>query len=426
MENTAMNSVWSLYKKVGFRILFLFVFITSLFVYNPILSFLGSFIKKDIEGNFFEFFKPFAIWFDKYVTHLGFGADSVAFFGDFMYGWILLTAIFIVSIVGTLVWSLLDKRRASYNQLLYFFRIYLCYFIFQAMIIYAVEKIIPVQMPYPNAVNLYTPLKDLGMFGLIWNFIGASPAYSFITGSVELLACLLIIFRRTRGFGSLLMLMVTMQVCILNFTYGIPVKLPSSFLVLCSLIILSDYLPNMYRFFIKQEAVNLNHGLYSYTFSTKWIYLLWLFPAYMVYHHAKLSIGYYNKTVEAHQQERVFEVEQFVKGSDTLAPLLTDTFRFKKLIFTNYHASKYAVFLGMNDIADQYQYKIDSKQKLITLNDFGDTINKIRLTYFDSTSQGMTIKGIWKKSPMQFVCKKVEVDSFNLVSEKFKLIRDSW
>jgi hypothetical protein len=424
MENTEISKTWSANKKLGFRALFLFVFITSLFAYNPFIFFIGTFIKKDIEGDFFEFFKPFAIWFDKYVTHFGFGADSFAEFGDFKYGWIILTAILIISIVGTIIWSVLDKRRASYNQLFYFFRVYLCYFIFQAMVIYAVEKIIPVQMPYPSAINLYTPLKDYGMFGLIWNFIGASPTYSFITGTVELLACLLILFRKTRGFGSLVMLMVTIQVCVLNYTYGIPVKLHSSFLVLCSLIILSEYLPNMYLFFGKQEAVSLNDGLYKTKFSTKWIYLLLLFPAYMLYHHTNLSMGYYKKTAEAHKQERVFEVEQFVKVSDTLAPLLTDTFRFKKLIFTNYQATKYAVFMGMNDIADQYQYEWDAKNKMVIFNDFGDTINKIKLNYFDSTNKSISFKGEWKKSQIKIICKKIEVDSFNLVSEKFQLIRD--
>jgi hypothetical protein len=424
MESLSINSAWSLHKKISFRALFLFVFITSLFAYNPFIFFIGTFIKKDIEGDFFEFFKPFAIWFDQYVTKLGFGSESIAYFGDFKFGWILLTAILFISIIGTIIWSILDKRRASYNQLFYFFRMYLCYFIFQAMIIYAIEKIIPVQMPYPNAMAMYTPLKDFGFFGLIWNFMGVCPAYSMITGTVEFLACLLIIFKRTRGFGSLFMLMVTVQVCILNYTYGIPVKLHSSFLVLCSIIILSAYLPNLYRFFWKREAVQLNDEVYSYTFSTKWIYLLWLFPAYMLYHNVKQSIGYYTKTKAIHQQELVFEVEQFIKGNDTLAPLLTDTFRFKNVVFTNYQATKYAVFMGMKDIADQYQYQWDAKNKMVIFNDFGDTINKIKLTYFDSTSKGISFKGEWKKSPIKIICRKIEVDSFNLVSEKFQLIRD--
>lgn len=55
--------------------------------------------------------------------------------------------------------------------------------------------------------------------GLLWNFIGASAAYTIFTGVAEVLGGLLLVARRTALLGALVCIGVMSNVVLLNFSY---------------------------------------------------------------------------------------------------------------------------------------------------------------------------------------------------------------
>lgn len=78
---------------------------------------------------------------------------------------------------------------------------------------------------------------------LVWCFFGYSPTYARFLGLCEFIPGLLILFPRTKTFGALALLPVTLNITVMDFCFGFPaVKYTSLFLtVLCALLVLSDW-----------------------------------------------------------------------------------------------------------------------------------------------------------------------------------------
>lgn len=97
--------------------------------------------------------------------HEGFPEDN-------HFGVVFYLSLVLLAVVGTAVWSLLDRKRQQYDRLLFWFRVYLRYILAMIMFEYGVIKFIPVQMFYPGVVDLLTPLGEQTRFKILWNFMG--------------------------------------------------------------------------------------------------------------------------------------------------------------------------------------------------------------------------------------------------------------
>jgi len=302
---------WTELQKNAFRFFFIFISTTSLFAYNIVSGILVTFFTK---MSYLEAHKAFGVlskpieWIDRHFFHVGYhpGKD-VPYFSDSHYGWVVLLTLFFLSIGGSILWAFADRKRTNYNRLHYWFRVYLAYYLFLAMIMYAIEKVIPVQMPYPNIGALLRPLGENSKFELMWDFVGVSPAYSLFTGLCELVASLLILFRRTRVFGSLFMTIVLTNMVCFNIFYGIIVKLASLQLLLSTLFLLAPYIPKLFRFFFYSQPVSLAEKQYAFTTTWKnWLIMaLLIVPAWVCFYNVQRSIRLKNRNSNNRKQERM-------------------------------------------------------------------------------------------------------------------------
>jgi hypothetical protein len=230
MFTTNYLQSWSLLQKIIFRFLFLFL---GFFLLNYELAMamidLG-FYKK--VAPMYGVFSQLLYWFDAHFYHIGYNPklhESIP--ADNHFGIVFYLTSIIIFILIVIAWSIIDRQKNNYHKLNYWFRIYVRYMVALIVFSYGIEKIIPVQMSYPQVTDLLTPLGDQSKFDVIWNFVGASPAYERFTGTCEVIASFLLIFNRTYVFGSLCMCAVLSNVVALNFFYNIPVKLYSSLLL---------------------------------------------------------------------------------------------------------------------------------------------------------------------------------------------------
>jgi hypothetical protein len=67
--------------------------------------------------------------------------------------------------------------------------------------------------------------------GIVWTFMGLSPAYTIFSGLVETVGGVLLFFRRTTTLGAAILTVVLANVVMLNFAYDVPVKLFSTHLL---------------------------------------------------------------------------------------------------------------------------------------------------------------------------------------------------
>jgi hypothetical protein len=288
---------------------------------------------------------------------------------------------------------------------------------------YAVYKILAVQMPFPNAGFLLEPFGNQSRFFLLFNLVGLSPGYSIFTGVCELLASVLVLNRRTRVFGCLCMIAVLLNVLCFNIFYNVIVKLLTINLLLITLYILAPYTVKLFKFFYSHEPASLAQK--KYTFVTPWkryvIMLLSVIPVWVTINLISRGLKQ-SKLHEMQQQQKVYDVVKFVRGADTLPPLLTDTFQIRRLLFTTYFGRRYAIVYNMKDNPRYYNYSWDKKTNHITMTGKMDTNDKAQFHYEEHTDTLLKLDGTWHKQKVSMFLKKFNLDSLPVVKEKIKWV----
>jgi hypothetical protein len=173
--------------------------------------------------------------------------------GDTAIDWIACGVMLALAIVLTLLWTALDRSRDQHPKLFYWMRFILRLTLGVAMINYGFAKVFPLQMSLPSLAVLNEPLGNTSPMTLLWTLIGLNPLYELICGTTEVVAGVLILFRRTALLGALFTAFVVSNVVLYNFFFDVPVKLYATHLLLMSLVIVAPDLRSLYRYFIQHQ-----------------------------------------------------------------------------------------------------------------------------------------------------------------------------
>jgi hypothetical protein len=252
---TSSNRDWSIAGKVSFRFAFSY-FIFYLFcngnitVFTPIdrIAWVGgsvshwlwlplSTVALKLGSKFFHLTGVAATWH---------GGGS----GDTALDWIL-EALFIgVAIVATVIWSILDRKRAAYPVLYAWLRFIIRLMLGVSMIAYGFAKVFPTQMQATSLGVLNEPFGQVSPMSMLWSMLGTFPAYEMICGWAEVLAGVLLLVRRTSLAGALLSAFVMSNVLLYNMFFDVPVKLFAAHLVLLALFVMLPDVEPLLRFFV--------------------------------------------------------------------------------------------------------------------------------------------------------------------------------
>ncbi len=169
--------------------------------------------------------------------------------GDTAIIWIAVLFLLLLSVLAAALWSILDRRRPNYQTLSAWLRFLIRLTLGLGMVTYGMFKVFPMQMPAPSIISLSEPLGMHSPMALLWNFIGVNPAYETVCGAAELIGGLLLLFRRTALFGSLVTAFVVTNVLLYNLCFDVPVKLYAAHLLLLSLFVALPDAAALIRFF---------------------------------------------------------------------------------------------------------------------------------------------------------------------------------
>ena len=424
---TTTANKWTFAEKILFRFFFCFLGIHSLICYNIFFAVFYSWEKGFYKmGELLAVFSKPLAWLDKQIYHIGYKHGDITFYQDNRYAWVIIITLFILSILMTIVWSLVDKKRVNYNRLHYWFIIYLVLHLCLAMIFYAAIKIIPLQMPWPNVEELLKPFGDSDKFWQFWNLMGVVPAYSRFMGICELVATLLVIYHRTRILGCLFLTVILGNVVCYNIFFNVPVKMSAIYLLVVTLFLLAPFASRLFHFFYYQQAVSLKEK--NYAFTTPWKryllnYAFFFLLLWVAFRRSSETISIYNTYVKNRKLERLYTVNSFVIEKDTIPPLLTDTIRWKRLAFTDYPKEEnYALVYNMQDKKESFNYIWDSSGGQIQLIS-KDSLQKIVFNYYDLNESAMKLEGKWKGNSVSMILNRVNIDSMNIKLKKTTWVR---
>lgn len=225
-----------------------------------------------INSQFFPtlpFMENFIIWFGKTFLHLS-HLEKIqnTGSGDTTYDYVFLVVNFICSVIITIAILIADRKRKNYQQLFHFAIVIARYYVSFTMLTYGFAKIFNGQFPPNGLFRLDQNVGSMSPMGMLWTFMGASRAYTFFAGLMEAVGGVLLLFRKTKTFGSLFSMTVMINVAIMNFTYDVPVKIFSTHIVLLCVFILTYEWKKLYRFFILHKTTVLDYN--KFTIKKKW------------------------------------------------------------------------------------------------------------------------------------------------------------
>ncbi len=396
------------------KIFFRFTF--SYFTLFILLLFLALFIEAPMR------------WFAD--TILNWGADfkmESTGSGDRSFDYVRFGLNLILAFFVTIIWTLLDKKRKSYSTLIYWLQVILRIFLIAAMILYGLAKVFKGQFADPSLELLIQPVGDMSPMGLAWTFMGHSMAYNIFLGSLEIIGGLLLINRKTVTLGSMLVLGIMVNVAIMNLTYDIPVKLFSTHLVMMATILLIVNGRRIFQFFFKNETIEKTE-LINYIKNNTLLKVIRFFKKAMIIIVCLIvtvQCFIYFKATEQLQSSSelrgIWKAEIFIHKQDTLAPLLTDDFRWNYFIIDQ---KGKAIVKKMNDHIDRYTFEENTETKVIALKDANNSLLQ-KFTYTVSDNGQLSLNGVLNENNLNVQLKRIPESQFRLLSRKFHWVNES-
>ena len=420
---------WSVPTRAAFR--FCFLYFGLYVVLTQMFTSLVLFTTNDsgaLELDTTAPVKATVVWLASHVFRIGQPILTVETgSGDRYYDWIILFCIFTLAILGTAIWSALDRSRGSYPSLYKWFRLFMRFALAATMFTYGAFKVLPLQMPFPPLTRLLESYGNFSPMGVLWSSIGASPAYEIFAGSAEMLGGLLLIFPRTSTLGALVCLADATQIFMLNMTYDVPVKLLAFHLILISLFLLAFDFNRLAKFFFldrpapssSERPLFRSQRANRIALAVQILFGLWLIGANLYG-----SVSQYNVYGPGRPKSPLYgiwNVQDLIFDGQSRVPLLTDTSRWRRLVFDS---PQFMTVQNMDDSLHRYGVSIDTKGKTLQMSSPTDKNWSASFSFAEPAPSQLVLDGTMDGKKVHAQLELLDRSKLLLVSRGFHFISE--
>lgn len=396
---------WPLWQKIVFR------FISSFFLAYILL---GAFLSS--------VFKIIVPWFARHILGL---VQPITIFtngsGDTTYDYVTVLVYLSMALLATVIWSLVDMKRAAYHQLFYWVSLLLRYYLAMNMFLYGFAKVFHMQMPGPSLVQLIQPFGEKSPMGLAWSYVGYSSAFSAFTGYAEVIGGLLLLFGKTKVLGAILVAAIMLNVFVMNLFFDIPVKIFSFVLFAMALFIVVPNLKRLFWFFQDRAVAPSTEwywkpnkkGLRYTSLVIKILAIIGVFlgPLYSVYSYA------------ANRREKsplygIYNIKQIHWEYQEVPLLLTDSVHWKKLVLDG---KERAQIQKLNDSIQYVGVQVDTaNQSLRIVLQEKDTLSFA----YQRHGNNLILEGNDEDYPIKMLFEKDNLKKYRLINTKFRWVNE--
>lgn len=418
MSSTLSLVKWNPLRKIGFRFAFIYLVLYS-FPF-PISTIPGiSWLS--------QFYNNFLTSFIKWVGHAILGIKEISTVptgsGDTTFSFVSLFSFLCLAFIGALIWSMLDRKKNNYEKLSRTLIVWLRYYLACFMLLYGFAKVFVLQFSDLSLFDLVKTYGESSPMGLVWNFMEFSDSYTIYSGVGELLGGLLLLYRRTVILGCIVTIAVMATVATLNYSYDVPVKLFSTHLLLIAFYILTPQYKRIFNFLIFNKPVDIE-SFPRYFQNRKWriagYAIKALFIGYFLY--SQISSGYQGQKLYGKKSPKpvlygIYNVDHFAVNKDTLAPLTTDRFRWRKLIIDK----RTSGIRTMQDSSIYYALKV--LNDTLKLSSRIDTTDVFQMT-FKELDNRLILTGTHKNDSISINLTKIDHTKMLLISRGYHWINE--
>ncbi|MEV0672345.1 DoxX family protein [Mycobacterium sp. NPDC050441] len=344
--------------------------------------------------------------------------------GDQAAIWVMVCCLLTVAVVGTAVWSWLDRRRPDYSRLWAWFLTFLRLCVAGQMLFYGFAKLIPTQMPAPPLAALLRPYGEFSPASVLWLQVGSSYPYEMALGAVEVVAGLLLFLPRTATLGALLGVASMVQVFLLNMTFDVPVKILSGHLLLMGLVLLAPQYRRLADFLVLQRRTEpagqpeLFTDARSNTIAARVQAVLGIWMVAGCVLTGWLSWSAYGGGRVKPELYGIWTVSRFDVDGRTTPPLTTDQYRWQRVVFDLPEVVTYERMSG--ELVDA-PVKVDGDRLTVSGSD-GSPL--AMLTASRPSPQELQLTGKLSGRNVTIWLDQVDLDQFTLRNRGFHWVQE--
>jgi uncharacterized membrane protein YphA (DoxX/SURF4 family) len=418
---------WSPATRIAFR--FTFIYFSLYCITTQIITSLVPLPAVDIpDPSAFWPVRPVVEWTALHIfrvtsklVYTGSGS------GDKTFDWVLVFCLLLFSVVATVFWSVLDRKRLEYVAMQKWFRVAIRICLAGQLIGYGLAKAVPLQMPFPYLTQLLQPYGNKSPMGVLWSSIGSAPAYEIFAGCAELLGGVLLIFPRTTTLGALVCLADMTEVFMLNMTYDVPVKLLSFQLILMSLLLLAPELHRLLKFFVMNQPVEPSNQPALFTSAranrialiAQIIIGVWLLG--MNAYGSRQGWFQYGGGRPKSEFYGIWDVDQELVDGQVRPPLMGDEIRWRRAIFD---FPQRMSFQRIDESYDGHGATINTQDKTLALTKNDDKNWKATFKYDRPTPDQLILDGAMDGHQFHIELKLYDRNKFLLVNRGFHWIQE--
>ncbi len=235
---------WPRYWKLVFRIIFIFFILLVVPLDWQYYRFV--FTTNWISFNFQDWFR-LSSYFPGFIPQSQLPVWNLAAFSN-------IGIIALIALAGGIVWSFSDKETKSYYNLFYWLRVLVRYRLAIAVAAYGILKLFKLQLPFPSLSDLNTEYGYFLKWRIYYLTTGASAAYyEQSLGLIEIIAGLLLIFRKTALIGAGLIAILLSNIILANFAYQIGNQVYAVYLILLAFLLIAYDGSRLYRLLVLEK-----------------------------------------------------------------------------------------------------------------------------------------------------------------------------
>lgn len=307
-------------------------------------------------------------------------------YSDSVSMYILILLLLFIAVLLSVFFERIRKQGMQAEQLSSFVYKMGWYYLALQLLQYGLDKVFKAQFYLPEPNTLYTPLGQVSKDLLFWSSMGTSYGYTFFTGAAEVVAAVLIIFRRTRLLGLLAGFALLLHITAINFSFDISVKAYSCFLLLLSIYLLTPFINRLWQFFFTQESIpavtkSNDYHLFKQPFVSIFFTSLFIGLVAVEAFYPYIKSGNFNDDLQQRPfLHGAYEVNTVTVGGDTVALASSPAKRFF------IHRNGYLIFQNQQDEMQDYQLTYDTSHKLFILKDYQLQETLLRYNYSSGDS----------------------------------------
>jgi hypothetical protein len=323
-------SEWSGTEKFVFRLFALYFFLQALPLDVAFFSQLTSLIQHPLHYN--DIFN-LAHYSPKFLA----GPDSFTNWG----------IVFLIALIGAIIWSVRDKSAEEYNNLYYWVRVVVRYRLAIGVIAYGFIKLYPIQSPLPSLSNLNTNYGDFTRWKLFSLSLGIVPSYQSFLGLVEIITGVLLLFRKTAVIGALFVAIFTGNVFMSNLAYEGGQSVYSLYLISFALFLLVYDIQRIINLLVLQRPTAPNR--FKPHFNPQWqrssrlalkslfIFFFVILYGFKTKTQSKSGLTLYPETKGLPGAAGIYNVSEFRLNDSSIAYSKTHPVRWQDVVFEKWN-----------------------------------------------------------------------------------------